>query len=99
MNRRLTWPLLWEGMSSTMRITAFVVFILLGARTFSLVFQGAGGKEWIEGLLTNLPGGQVGFLTFVNIFVFILAFFLDFFEIASSSSRSWRPPPRSWASI
>ncbi len=82
MNRRLTWPLLWEGMSTTMRITAFVVFILLGARTFSLVFQGAGGKEWIEGLLTNLPGGQVGFLTFVNIFVFILAFFLDFFEIA-----------------
>ena len=82
MNRRLTWPLLWEGMSTTMRITAFVVFILLGARTFSLVFQGAGGKEWIEGLLTNLPGGQVGFLTVVNIFVFVLAFFLDFFEIA-----------------
>lgn len=81
-NRRLTWPLLWEGMSTTMRITAFVVFILLGARTFSLVFQGAGGKEWIEGLLTNLPGGQVGFLAVVNIFVFVLAFFLDFFEIA-----------------
>src|SRR6185503_10382762 len=57
-------------------------FILLGARTFSLVFQGVGGKEWIEGLLTNLPGGVAGFLIFVNIFVFILAFFLDFFEIA-----------------
>jgi TRAP-type mannitol/chloroaromatic compound transport system permease large subunit len=82
MNRRLTWPLLWQGMETTMRITAFVVFILLGARTFSLVFQGVGGKEWIEGLLTNLPGGQAGFLIFVNIFVFILAFFLDFFEIA-----------------
>ena len=81
-NRRLTWPLLWQGMETTMRITAFVVFILLGARTFSLVFQGAGGKEWIEGLLTNLPGGVTGFLIFVNIFVFILAFFLDFFEIA-----------------
>jgi tripartite ATP-independent transporter DctM subunit len=82
MNRRLTWPLLWQGMETTMRITAFVVFILLGARTFSLVFQGVGGKEWIEGLLTNLPGGVAGFLIFVNIFVFILAFFLDFFEIA-----------------
>ena len=81
-NRRLTWPLLWQGMETTMRITAFVVFILLGARTFSLVFQGVGGKEWIEGLLTNLPGGVSGFLIFVNVFVFILAFFLDFFEIA-----------------
>jgi TRAP-type mannitol/chloroaromatic compound transport system permease large subunit len=65
-----------------MRITAMVVFILLGARTFSLVFQGVGGKEWIEALLTNLPGGAVGFLVFVNIFVFLIAFFLDFFEIA-----------------
>jgi tripartite ATP-independent transporter DctM subunit len=82
LNRRLTWPLLWQGMETTMRITAFVVFILLGARTFSLVFQGAGGKEWIEGMLTNLPGGQAGFLIFVNLFVFVLAFFLDFFEIA-----------------
>ena len=65
-----------------MKITAFVVFILLGARTFSLVFQGVGGKEWIEHLLTALPGGVTGFLIFVNMFVFILAFFLDFFEIA-----------------
>jgi tripartite ATP-independent transporter DctM subunit len=81
-NRRLSWPLLWQGMETTMRITAFVVFILLGARTFSLVFQGVGGKEWIEHLLTSLPGGQSGFLIFVNVFVFILAFFLDFFEIA-----------------
>src|SRR5258708_6862237 len=69
-------------MSSTMRITAMVVFILIGARVFSLVFQGVGGKVWIEELLTALPGGTVGFLTFVNIFIFIIAFFLDFFEIA-----------------
>ena len=65
-----------------MRITAMVVYILIGARTFSLVFQGVGGKEWIEHLLTSLPGGQVGFLIFVNVFVFVIAFFLDFFEIA-----------------
>ena len=82
LNRRLTWKLLWQGMETTMRITAMVVFILLGARTFSLVFQGVGGKEWIERLLTALPGGVTGFLVFVNVFVFILAFFLDFFEIA-----------------
>ena len=65
-----------------MRITAMVVFILIGARVFSLVFQGVGGKEWIEHLLTTLPGGQLGFLIFVNVFIFVVAFFLDFFEIA-----------------
>jgi tripartite ATP-independent transporter DctM subunit len=78
----LNWKLLYQGMASTMRITAMVVFILIGARVFSLVFQGVGGKEWIEHLLTTLPGGQVGFLVFVNIFIFVVAFFLDFFEIA-----------------
>ena len=82
LNRRLSWDLIYQGMSSTMRITAMVVFILIGARVFSLVFQGVGGKEWIEHLLTSLPGGTVGFLVFVNLFVFVIAFFLDFFEIA-----------------
>jgi TRAP-type mannitol/chloroaromatic compound transport system permease large subunit len=76
------WQLVYQGMATTMRITAMVVYILIGARTFSLVFQGVGGKEWIEHLLTSLPGGQVGFLVFVNIFIFVIAFFLDFFEIA-----------------
>jgi tripartite ATP-independent transporter DctM subunit len=78
----LSWPLLYQGMASTMRITAMVVFILIGARVFSLVFQGVGGKVWIEDMLTALPGGQVGFLVFTNLFVFFIAFFLDFFEIA-----------------
>lgn len=78
----LTWPLLYQGMSTTMRITAMVVYILIGARVFSLIFQGVGGKEWVEHLLISLPGGQLGFLVFVNIFIFVAAFFLDFFEIA-----------------
>src|SRR6476469_2410696 len=78
----LTWPLLYQGMASTMRISALVVYILIGARVFSLVFQGVGGKVWIEDLLTSLPGGQVGFLLFTNAFIFVIAFFLDFFEIA-----------------
>ena len=82
LNKRLTWDLVYQGMQTTMRITSMVVFILIGARVFSLVFQGVGGKEWIESFLVSLPGGQVGFLIFVNIFVFIIAFFLDFFEIA-----------------
>ena len=78
----LTWPLLYQGMATTMRITAMVTYILIGARVFSLVFQGVGGKVWIEDLLTALPGGQIGFLIFVNAFIFVVAFFLDFFEIA-----------------
>jgi tripartite ATP-independent transporter DctM subunit len=81
-NGRLSWKLTWDGMTSTMRLTAMVVFILLGARVFSLVFQGVGGGHWIEDLLSHLPGGVVGFLVFVNVFIFLLAFFLDFFEIA-----------------
>jgi tripartite ATP-independent transporter DctM subunit len=81
-NRTLSWPLVYQGMATTMRITAMVVYILIGARVFSLVFQGVGGKEWIEHWLTSLPGGQLGFLVFVNAFIFIIAFFLDFFEIA-----------------
>ena len=81
-NRTLTWPLLYQAMATTMRITAMVVYILIGARTFSLVFQGVGGKTWVEDLLTSLPGGHIGFLIFVNAFIFVIAFFLDFFEIA-----------------
>jgi tripartite ATP-independent transporter DctM subunit len=81
-HRRLSWTMIKEGMTGTMRITAMVVFILIGSRVFSLVFQGVDGGIWIEHLLTGLPGGQTGFLIVVNIFIFFLAFFLDFFEIA-----------------
>ncbi len=82
MHRRLSWSLLGESLAGTMRITAMVVFILIGSRVFSLVFQGVDGAKWIEHMLSNLPGGQIGFLLVVNVFVFFLAFFLDFFEIA-----------------
>jgi tripartite ATP-independent transporter DctM subunit len=80
--KRLSKDLLWEAMVGTMRLTAMVVFILIGSRVFSQVFQGVDGSKWVEHLLTGLPGGQTGFLIVVNIFVFFLAFFLDFFEIA-----------------
>jgi tripartite ATP-independent transporter DctM subunit len=82
MHRRLTWNLLWQGMDSTMRITAMVIFILIGSTVFGLVFRGVDGDLWIENMLLALPGGQVGFLLAVNLFVFFLAFFLDYFEIA-----------------
>ncbi|MBL8491047.1 MAG: TRAP transporter large permease subunit [Rhodocyclaceae bacterium] len=80
--RRLTWSLLKQAMDSTAKLTTFVVFILVGARVFSLTFYGVDGHKWVEHLLTDLPGGQIGFLIVVNILVFVLAFFLDFFELS-----------------
>ena len=80
--RRLTWDLVRQATESTAKLSAFVVFILVGARVFSLTFYGVSGHIWVENLLTSLPGGQIGFLLFVNAFVFVLAFFLDFFELA-----------------
>ncbi|MBN9040466.1 MAG: C4-dicarboxylate ABC transporter [Rhizobiales bacterium 62-47] len=80
--RRLSWDLIRQAAESTAKLSAFVVFILVGARVFSLTFYGVNGHVWVEHLLTSLPGGQIGFLIFVNIFVFFLAFFLDFFELA-----------------
>ncbi len=81
-HKRLTKDLIWESMVGTMRLTAMVVFILIGSRVFSMVFQGVDGAKWVEHMLGSLPGGQTGFLIVVNIFIFFLAFFLDFFEIA-----------------
>ena len=82
LHRRLTRAMVWDAMVGTMRLTAMVVFILIGARVFSMVFQGVDGGKWVEHMLTGLPGGQIGFLIAVNVFIFFLAFFLDFFEIA-----------------
>ena len=82
LHRRLTWKLLKEGMDTTLKLTTMVMFILVGSTVFSLTFRGVDGDLWIEGMLSNLPGGVVGFLVFVNVFVFFLAFFLDYFEIA-----------------
>ncbi len=82
MNRRLTWPVLWSALQATMKLTAMVMFILMGATIFTLAFHGLDGGLWVESLLTSLPGGQTGFLLFVAVFVFVVAFFLDFFEIA-----------------
>ena len=80
--RRLSLPLLRQAMDTTAKLTSFVVFILVGARVFSLTFYGVDGHLWVEHLLSGLPGGQVGFLLVVNLLVFVLAFFLDFFELA-----------------
>src|SRR5205807_4476279 len=80
--RRRSIKLLKQAMDTTAKLTAFVVFILVGARVFSLTFYGVDGHLWVESLLTNLPGGQLGFLIVTNILIFVLAFFLDFFELS-----------------
>ncbi len=80
--RRLSMKLMRQAMDSTMKLSCFVVFILLGSTVFSLSFQGVDGPKWVEHLLTSLPGGQLGFLIVVNVLVFFLAFFLDFFELS-----------------
>jgi TRAP-type mannitol/chloroaromatic compound transport system permease large subunit len=79
---RLSLRLLRQAMDSTTKLACFVVFILIGSTVFSLTFQGVDGPKWVEHLLTGLPGGQVGFLIVVNVLIFVLAFFLDFFELS-----------------
>ena len=79
---RLSLEVIKQALASTTRLSSFVLFILIGARVFSLTFYGVNGQIWVEHLLTSLPGGEVGFLIGVNILVFFLAFFLDFFELA-----------------
>jgi len=80
--RRLSFKLMRQAMDTTAKLSTFVVFILIGARVFSLTFYGVDGHKWVEHLLLNLPGGQLGFLIVVNLLVFFLAFFLDFFELS-----------------
>ena len=73
---------LLAAMNETARLTIMVVFLLIGSTAFALVFRGLAGDLWIERVLTSLPGGAIGFLVVVNLIVFALGFFLDFFEIA-----------------
>ena len=80
--RRLSFETLTQALDTTTKLTAFVMFILIGARVFGLTFYGVNGNIWIEDLLLDLPGGQLGFLIIVTIIIFILGCFLDFFEIA-----------------
>jgi len=79
---RLDLATLRATMRETTRLTSMVVFLLIGSTAFALVFRGLNGDLWIDGFLTNLPGGRVGLLIVANLAVFLLGFFIDFFEIA-----------------
>ena len=81
-NGRLTWTALRETMQDTAKLTAMVMMLLICSTAFALIFRGLDGGIWIEDLLTGLPGGVVGFLILANLAIFILGFFIDFFEIA-----------------
>ncbi|MBC2769038.1 TRAP transporter large permease [Pusillimonas minor] len=80
--KRLSWSLLKQAMDTTTKLASFVIFILVGSTVFGLTFRGVDGDLWVEHLLVGLPGGETGFLIIVSIFVFVMAFFLDFFELA-----------------
>jgi tripartite ATP-independent transporter DctM subunit len=80
--RRLTMRRLHEAMMSAGILCSCVIFLLFGASFFSLVFRGFDGHLWVEDLFRHLPSGQTGFLIVLNLAIFLLAFFLDFFEIA-----------------
>ena len=80
--RRLSYALLSEALEATARLSSFVLFILIGSRIFSLTFYGINGHVWVEELFLGLPGGVMGFMIAVNVLVFILGCFIDFFEIA-----------------
>jgi TRAP-type mannitol/chloroaromatic compound transport system permease large subunit len=80
--RRLSMPLLKQALDNTTRLSTFVLFILIGSTVFSFTFNAADGHIWVEHLFDKVPGGALGFLIVVNILVFILGCFIDFFEIA-----------------
>lgn len=82
MRRRLDRKVLTQSLESTVKLSTFVMFILIGSTVFALVFRGVDGDLWVEHLLTGLPGGEYGFLVMVMLLVFALGFVLDFFEIA-----------------
>ena len=80
--RRLSFSLLKQALDNTAKLSTFVLFILIGSTVFSFTFNAADGHVWVEHLFANMPGGALGFLIVVNILVFILGCFIDFFEIA-----------------
>lgn len=82
LKRKLNFKMVAQACEGTVRLSTFVIFILIGSTVFGLTFRAIEGDRWVEHLFTSLPGGQVGFLIVVNLLVFLLAFFLDFFELA-----------------
>lgn len=81
-NRRLDWQALRGVMDQTVKLTAMVFVILLGATAFTMVFASLRGPQLVEDLLLGLPGGTLSFLFFSMLMIFVLGFFIDFIEIS-----------------
>jgi len=80
--RRLSWSIVRQALENSTKLSIFVLFILIGSTVFSFTFNAADGHIWVEHLFDRLPGGALGFLIVVNLLVFVLGCFIDFFEIA-----------------
>jgi len=80
--KRLDKKLMDQALENTAKLASFVLFILIGSTVFSFTFNAADGHIWVEHLFVDMPGGAIGFLIVVNILIFILGCFIDFFEIA-----------------
>ena len=79
---RLRLPQFAEAALATLKLSTFVIFILIGSTVFSHTFNSLGGTAWVAQWFRELPGGATGLLVFVTLLVFVLGCFLDFFEIA-----------------
>ncbi|TCS99906.1 tripartite ATP-independent transporter DctM subunit [Tepidimonas ignava] len=82
LKRRLSWTIVRQALENSTKLSIFVLFILIGSTVFSFTFNAADGHIWVEHLFDAIPGGVIGFLVVVNLLVFVLGFFIDFFEIA-----------------
>ena len=79
--RQLTMESLKEIMRTTTEVNAMVFTILIGASAFSLVFRGYGGDVAVEEFLQSTGGGVAVSFLIVMAAMFLMGFFLDFFEI------------------
>jgi tripartite ATP-independent transporter DctM subunit len=79
--KQLSWARLQQVAQETVKATAMVFAILIGAALFSLVFRGYGGDELVHSALSNMPGGKWGALLIVMLLMFVLGFVIDFIEI------------------
>lgn len=80
--QKFSFQMLWESAIETVKITAMVFAVLLGASVFSMGFSYTGGEEQVEHLLMNIPGDKWGFLLFIMALITLLGFFLDYIEIS-----------------
>ncbi|MGO2236394.1 C4-dicarboxylate ABC transporter [Marinomonas sp. UCMA 3892] len=80
--RQFSWKMLYDSGLETVKVTAMVFAILMGATAFSMAFSYTGGDAIVEEVLLNLPGEKWGFIILAMIAILILGFFIDFVEIA-----------------